>query len=706
MFKISPTRKVVMSALLLAIPLGLLGIFLLIRSQLYDVNAMRAMVERSIERRNYLQLVLTEHLDVETGQRGFVLTGEREFLEPYNAALTRVAATFAGLEKAERAGAEKGVSTSRLRALSREKLAFAAATVRLTEQGDLAGARRMVAGGRGKQIMDAIRDEVAQIDRVEAARLAWVTHSRDLSRSRVEKTIYAMLTIFALLLAVVSIVTGNAIRGRWRQYDRANRLNERQQAILNGTVDGLLVLDRDGYILETNSSIERLFGFDEEHLVGKHNTYLMARKPDLEVSMGWLRTVGPAGRSGAGTRIAFTGLRSDGTMFNTDVAVSRISSDSDASYVAIIQDITDRKRVEAMKTEFVSTVSHELRTPLTSIGGSLGLLAAGAAGPLGDKANRLIQIAHSNCERLIRLINDMLDIEKIESGNMRFDMKRLRAAPLIDRVVAANAQFAASHAVTLSAEHAAWPLTLEGDADRLDQLLTNLVSNAIKHSPTGSAVEVAAQSNAGLLRIEVRDRGAGIPVEFRQRIFGKFAMADSSNSRTRAGTGLGLSIAREIAQKHGGEIGYFDRPGGGTVFHVDLPLICEDAIPTRRASGLPTVLHVDDDQDCLEVVAGAFANRAEVISVPTLDEARAAIAAQTFAAAIVDVGMTPDSGLNLVPALRLAMPGAPVLLFTATDGPDPLDTADAVVVKSRSSLAALVEKTMDLIGGSNRRDAA
>jgi CheY-like chemotaxis protein len=195
----------------------------------------------------------------------------------------------------------------------------------------------------------------------------------------------------------------------------------------------------------------------------------------------------------------------------------------------------------------------------------------------------------------------------------------------------------------------------------------------------------------------VCDRGAGIPQEFRSRIFGKFAMADSSDSRARGGTGLGLSIAREIAQRHDGKLGFSDRPGGGTVFSVDLPLICEAATEQApEAAGLPAVLHVDDDHDCLDVVASAFAGKAKVVSVATLDEARAALKEHHFSAAVVDVGMTPHNGLDLVPELRAAQAGLKVLLFTATDEPRSAEAVDAVLVKSRSSVEDLVSETLRL----------
>lgn len=700
-------RKVLAGAALLAIPAALLLFFLQVRSQFDDVREFRELVDQSVEVRDELSTLLTEHLDLETGQRGFVLTRDLAFLAPYSTAKSRIGLAFSALEADLDGKPEQEERLARLRALSAQKLAFAARTVALARAGDDEGARAIIASGEGKRLMDAIRTEIEALDRLERDRLAYGTSSRNLSRVRVETTTYALLAGFTLLLALVALVTGRAIRERRREFARANELSERQRAILNGTVDGLLLLDGDGYIREINPSIERQFGFTAAELIGKHNSFLMHETPDLAASVAWLHRVGSAGRDGAGKRLDFTGRHKDGSILETDVAISRIAGEGERSYVAIIRDVTERKRIESMKTEFVSTVSHELRTPLTSIGGSLGLLASGAVGPLGEKAARLVQIAHSNCDRLIRLINDILDIEKIESGKMHFDLKRMRVAPLIDRVVQSNAQFAAGHGVDLKVNHAMWPLMIEGDADRLDQLLTNLVSNAIKHSPRGSEVEITALQNGDRVCIEVADRGSGVPLDFRDRIFGKFAMADGSDNRARGGTGLGLSIAREIAQRHGGTVTFSDRPGGGTVFAVDFPLICEaTAAPRETASAdLPLVLHLDDDQDCLDVVASAFEGKADLLSVGSLDEARKVIAEKRFAAAIIDVSVDPDNGMDLVPILRDKNIPVPIVLFTAFDAPYRDAGVNAVLVKSRNSVDELVATTMRLAARTRKRAA-
>ncbi|MFJ5489164.1 ATP-binding protein [Hansschlegelia beijingensis] len=220
------------------------------------------------------------------------------------------------------------------------------------------------------------------------------------------------------------------------------------------------------------------------------------------------------------------------------------------------RDISERKRVERLKNEFVSTVSHELRTPLTSIAGSLGLLAGGAAGTLGDKARHLVAIAHSNSLRLVRLINDILDIEKIEAGRMTFEVRTVLVRELIEQAVGGLSGYAEDLGVRVEVAEGARGLMVRGDPDRLTQVVTNLVGNAIKFSPRGETVTVASAAEGDIVMIAVRDRGPGIPEAFQPRLFSKFAQADGSDTRRLGGTGLGLAIAREIVERHAGAISF------------------------------------------------------------------------------------------------------------------------------------------------------
>jgi signal transduction histidine kinase len=281
---------------------------------------------------------------------------------------------------------------------------------------------------------------------------------------------------------------------------------------------------------------------------------------------------------------------------------------------------TERKRLERLKDEFVSTVSHELRTPLTSISGSLGLLMGTAAGILPGSATRLLEIAHDNSQRLVRLVNDILDIEKLESGHVVFDLKPVDVGLLVEQTVEAVTGFAESHGVNISVDVAAAVHKVQADTDRLSQVVTNLLSNAIKFSPRDGHVGVAVEKEkeGDLVRISVRDHGPGIPLAFKSRIFERFAQADATNTRQKGGTGLGLSIVKQIVERLGGEVGFADAPGGGTIFHVELPIWSGIGAPRRgrqipdqlSATGAPRIGLLEAARDNMTLVPAGITEEA------------------------------------------------------------------------------------------------
>ena len=232
--------------------------------------------------------------------------------------------------------------------------------------------------------------------------------------------------------------------------------------------------------------------------------------------------------------------------------------------ITSFMDIDARKQAEQMKSEFVSTVAHELRTPLTSIVGALGLMRSKVMGELTEKGDRLVAIAQDNCERLVSLINDLLDVEKIESGKIAFDFEAESLAHLLRVAEEQNALYAEQNGATIELEPLDHDVKVEVDKARFAQVMANLLSNAAKYSPPGGKITVAAQASDRSVRISVRDRGPGIPAAFRDRIFQRFTQANDSGQKK--GTGLGLSIAKAIVEAHGGTIG-FDT-GEGTRHHL------------------------------------------------------------------------------------------------------------------------------------------
>jgi signal transduction histidine kinase len=268
----------------------------------------------------------------------------------------------------------------------------------------------------------------------------------------------------------------------------------------------------------------------------------------------------------------------------------------------------ERKRLEQLKDEFVATVSHELRTPLTSIAGSLGLLMAGEGRNLPDPLARLLKIAHSNSERLVKLVNDILDVEKLESGSLVFERRQIDVWLLVEAAIADTRSFAESCGVRLRLlGDSTAKADVRADASRLSQVVANLLSNAIKFSERGDEIEVKVEKEADLVRISVRDHGAGIANDFKPRIFGRFAQADATNTRKKGGVGLGLNIVKQIVDRLGGKVGFVDAVGGGTIFNVELPNWegKADLIEEQRLKDISAV----DASDPLAVLATAARDR-------------------------------------------------------------------------------------------------
>ncbi|MDP2738454.1 MAG: ATP-binding protein [Pseudorhodobacter sp.] len=240
--------------------------------------------------------------------------------------------------------------------------------------------------------------------------------------------------------------------------------------------------------------------------------------------------------------------------------------------VLIVRDITERKNLEKAKDKFVSTVSHELRTPLTSIKGSLGLIKNGVVNDNPDKFARLLDIAVVNCERLGLLIDDILDMEKLTAGMVKFQIDTVDLSCLVNEAIAANESYATRLGVCYKAIGVDIPVLVNADSNRLMQVMANLMSNAAKFSNEGGQIEVSLSLNGSRARISIMDHGAGIPETARKTIFERFTQVDSSDERKKGGTGLGLNIAKEIVERHGGTIGLTSEIGKGTTFFFELPI--------------------------------------------------------------------------------------------------------------------------------------
>ncbi|MEJ2377924.1 MAG: PAS domain-containing sensor histidine kinase [Pseudolabrys sp.] len=333
---------------------------------------------------------------------------------------------------------------------------------------------------------------------------------------------------------------------------------------------GMVIVGADGAILTVNAEIERLFGYSRDELFGRPIEILLpehARGKHVAQRAGFARV--PSARY-LGTGRDFSGRRKDGSEFPIEVGLNPVRVGGELMVISAIVDISERKHLERMQDEFVSTVSHELRTPLTSITASLGLLLAGSTDRLPKPAAHLLEIAQANCQRLVRMVNDILDLKKLDAGQMPFNFQRCEARALLEKAIEANQGLAESCSVAVRLGAARSDAVLYVDPDRFIQVVTNLLANALKFSPAGSEVTVVLAKHGESVRIGVRDHGAGVPAEFRSRIFESFAQADETGGK-KGGSGLGLSIARRLVAGMHGQIGFEDAEGGGTLFYVDLP---------------------------------------------------------------------------------------------------------------------------------------
>lgn len=263
-----------------------------------------------------------------------------------------------------------------------------------------------------------------------------------------------------------------------------------------------------------------------------------------------------------------TRQRADGSMHDVEVRLQRVETAQRPVLISQVRDITAGKEIARLKDEFVSVVSHELRTPLTAIHGALRLIESGAAGPLPERAAQLLSIAVDGSLRLRSIVDDILDLEQVAAGRMTFNIVPVGAAGLLGKV-ASTYGAGASSGIRLQVE-ADPSLVLMGDERRVEQVLGNLVSNALKFAPPNTTVTLGAEPHDGRVRLSVVDRGAGIPEEFRARLFQRFSQADMGSSRQIGGSGLGLSIVKRMTEQMNGHVG-FESERGRTCFWIDLP---------------------------------------------------------------------------------------------------------------------------------------
>jgi PAS domain S-box-containing protein len=439
------------------------------------------------------------------------------------------------------------------------------------------------------------------------------------------------------------------ITERRRTAENLAHAEERARMLLESAGEGIYGLDLDGRTTFVNPAAARMLGYDAIDLIGKpmHEIVLHSYKDKSNYPYSFSPTYA-AISEGDIQRVSNEVMwRKDGGSFPVEYTVTPIRKNEVISgAVVIFNDITARKKVEQIKNEFISTVSHELRTPLTSVRGSLGLLVGGAVGSLPEQASTLLNIANKNTERLLLLINDILDIEKIESGKMVYHYKLLNLHEFLEASLQANyaygEQFGIKFAITQCPD-----VQIYADEDRLMQVMNNLLSNAAKFSNQGSQVEISAVRRSHKIRISITDNGKGIPQNFQKHIFEKFAQADASDTRAMSGTGLGLSISKAIVEQHGGRIDFISRVNIGTTFFFDLPVWTQnqDESPTLPAPAKYRILICEDDPDIAFMLRMILAQAGfDADTARTVEQAKQFIKEQHYLAITLDLALPDEQG--------------------------------------------------------------
>jgi PAS domain S-box-containing protein len=444
----------------------------------------------------------------------------------------------------------------------------------------------------------------------------------------------------------------------------------RTRAVVDHLMEGLVIVDETAIIRAVNPAAERIFGYAAAELLGRPLAVLVPESASAEAS-SFLRE---ALRRALGRITEWEGRRKSGEIFPFELSLFEFRTPEGRRFGGSVRDVSESREIERLKKEFVATVSHELRTPLTSIRGSLGLLAGGVLGKLPPEAVEVVAVAERNVIRLVRLINDILDLERLDTGRIEMHFETLTLAFVFERSLEAVQALADQAGVPL--ESATPPGSVWGDGDRLVQVLVNLLSNAVKFSPRGSVVRLSASEAGGFAEVRVTDQGRGIPGSFREAIFERFRQVEASDARQKGGSGLGLAICKAIIEQHGGSIGVESEEGRGSVFWIKLPVSPHDrpkavaAPPAAEPREKHEVLIAEDDMALLDVMerqlqqAGLFVRHAT-----TGEQAIALVRGRVPSLLVLDVSLPRGDAFDVIAALRRdpLLADLPVLVYTVAD---------------------------------------
>jgi PAS domain S-box-containing protein len=482
----------------------------------------------------------------------------------------------------------------------------------------------------------------------------------------------------AMAAVETAAVSLGQLLARSQERGQVDDLTRRQEVLLDSVADGICGLDSQGKVTFANAAATRLLGTPADALIGRpvHDILHCSLPADRNCEEDCpLRhnTATPCGRSGE--HIIF---RASGASFPAEFVMTPIRGQGRVlGAVLSFRDISQRYALDQLKDEFISTVSHELRTPLTSIRGALGLLTSGILGETNEKASNLLRIAVTNSDRLVRLINDILDLERMQSGREPLAFRTVQLADIVKQAIGDMQPLAEAAGVQLI--HDATQVEIAADRDRLLQVLTNLLSNAVKFSPPNSPVSVMLRPGITGVILSVIDHGRGIPVDKLESIFGRFQQVDASDSRQKGGTGLGLAICRTIVLQHSGRIWAERNPVRGSTFRIFLPYQPAPVGAPGRAPGSEaghgTVVLADSNAKTRPRIAAQLARHGySVIQAANVEQTLSA-ASQNAQAILLDTSLDGMNGWEILPLLRRmdATSHTPVVLLSVEDPHSPTE---------------------------------
>ena len=438
------------------------------------------------------------------------------------------------------------------------------------------------------------------------------------------------------------------------------------RGLLEAAPDAMVIVGADGLITLVNSQTERLFGHAREALLGEPIEMLL-RGASLHTSR-W-RQMGAAG-------VDLFGLRQDGTEFAAEMSLSPIETASGTLITAAIRDVTERKQMEArmeqanrLKSEFLANMSHELRTPLNAIIGFAELMHDGEVEVDSPQHREFLDHILTSSHHLLQLVNDILDLSKVEAGKMEFRPEAVDMKKIVEEVVAMLGPIASSKQIHVETAMDVAVKDIVLDPARLKQVLYNYLSNALKFTPEGGRVTVSAVPEAGdMFRLEVEDTGVGIKPDDLDRLFVEFEQLDATFAKRHSGTGLGLALTKRIVDAQGGFVGVRSVPGEGSVFHAVLPTRQRPSSAlARRPTDGPEVLVIDDDSNDLDLLTAILAGAGYVVTTATTGaEGLSKFVAGNFDAVALAIPLPDMSGLQVLHEIRESTrtPNIPVVVVT------------------------------------------